>query len=189
MAIEKRTSRGITRPLVIFFIILIIGIASFGAYIKWGGSGIQQWAGNLPVVSSFIEDKEVTGTKQKTDELEQFKTRINEQADKINNLEQSLNGKEQQVDRLNDQIEALQQRLTQQQKETSDSNTEENQNVAKIYAEMAPNSAAEIMNQLENNEAIGILSQLKPETAALIIAKMDKEKAAKLTVLWTGNGE
>ncbi|HEX7065294.1 MAG TPA: hypothetical protein VF199_09550 [Bacillales bacterium] len=189
MVKEKRTARGIGRPLVIIFIILIIAVASFGAYIQWGGSGLQQWAGSLPVVSSLVGDNESAGTEQQTEKVIEYKARVKEQRKKIANLEQSVNGKEQQVERLEDQVTALQQRLAQQNGEKSTETVEKKGNVAKVYAEMPPQNAADILNQLENNEAIHILSQLKPEVAALIMAKMDKEKAAKLTVLWTGNSQ
>ncbi|HEX6922455.1 MAG TPA: hypothetical protein VF149_01425 [Bacillales bacterium] len=183
MAAEKKTSRKFGRPLVIIFIMLVVAIALFGAYMKWGGSGFDHWAADLPVVSSFVNDDK-TKTGQRTEEIKQFEAKVQNQKQKIANLNQSLNGKEDQISRLQDQLSALQQRMKQQDKEESQQSDVQNQDVASVYGEMAPGSAAGILDKLDEDQAIDILSQLKPETAALIMGKMDKEKAANLTTLW-----
>ncbi|HET7579065.1 MAG TPA: hypothetical protein VFK33_07280 [Bacillales bacterium] len=183
MAGKTETARRPGLWFLILFVIIILAVALFGAYARWINPDVMKWGADIPVLSTFY----VEGTQSEkvpSARTKLLKSRLQEEQKKISDLQRSMNSKEDRITQLKDQIAVLQKNATEQsKKKRRQKSTSSYENVAEVYSNMDPGSAAAILSQLKNQETIQILTQLDPDITALILSKMKPDRAAKLTTL------
>ncbi|HET7615342.1 MAG TPA: hypothetical protein VFK27_00200, partial [Bacillales bacterium] len=159
MASEAGNSRNIIKPFMIAFIVLLLAAVSAAIYFTWNGTAGMDWAKNLPVISYFVDGEKTPDGEAPNPATEK---REKKEQQKIAQLQRSLNQKDDEINQLKSQVAALKNDLKDQGNEPA-ANKQGNsfETVAKVYAEMAPENAASIMNRLKNDQAVQILSRLK----------------------------
>ncbi|AXF55130.1 MotE family protein [Salicibibacter kimchii] len=137
---------------------------------------VAQW----PLVSTWISEDEDDGA-----EHESFLT---EKDEEIVHLEQQLQQAQDTIDELDEEIEQMEE------DETFEASAEELDEaeapeeltrIARVYENMRPGQAAEIMEELTNDEVLQHMAEMNDDSRSTILANMDPERAAEITSLLT----
>lgn len=140
----------------------------------------KQYAKYIPGLD-VSEQKDV----EEVDYHEQISLLETEIADKevtMEAMEAKLTDKQNQIEALTAKVEELTTMLNER-KQDEENQQEKLREVAKMYEEISPEKAAEILSMLTDQEVLDILSMLKNDTRAKIFEELEPAKAAEYTIL------
>lgn len=141
-----------------------LGIISFR---DWGERVIS----NTPFVQEYVRTSEEYD--KVIQENEELKLQVITKESRVKELEEKLEEVEKENQKLSNQIDEIQ---------NSDEQNKENfDKLLKIYENMNPKSAADILNSLEKELALKILRGLDDKTAASILETMEIDKAVEFS--------
>ncbi len=173
---------------VIFISILIITLLWFFDYnVK---NTILSTLNKVPVVEKFIDDSQlnnnnglsINNNEQLQKTIIDLKNTITDNNTILKEEGIKISAKNEEIGKLNDQIKELQAKLNE--KATSEQTREQEiTNLAKLYSNMNPQNAANIISNLTTNEAILVLGKMNIDSKSKILEKMDQKKAANLSFL------
>ncbi|MFT9487536.1 MotE family protein [Tepidibacillus infernus] len=133
---------------------------------------------NIPTQDQKVNNK----NPELETQIKELKASLSEKNNSIQQLEQSITTKDVEIQKLNRQIVDLTKQVDE--KKFSDQSREQDiANLAKIYTNMSPKSAANIISNLSNSEAVLILAQMNLDAKSQILEKMNPDKAADLSIL------
>jgi len=164
------------------FLIVIIIIGSLLLINNLGIISFRQWGENIIQSTPFV--KEYVRTAEEYEKVVEKNQKLQEENE---NLKEELNNKNEQISKLESKIAELgatnqglisQIEEIQQKEESEQANFEK---LLKIYENMNPESAANILNSLEREYALRILKGLSDKTAATILESMEVEKAVEFS--------
>ena len=146
---------------------------------------------HIPVIEKLIDDEQFNNNdilsinnskEQFLETIDTLKKTITDKDSVIAETEKKVTLKDEEINLLKQQIEDLEAKL-EAKKSLEQSRQERMAELAKIYANMNPQNAANIISNLSYEEAILILEQMNVDSKSSILEKMDQEKAAELTKL------
>ncbi|QQK76376.1 hypothetical protein HUG15_12945 [Salicibibacter cibarius] len=112
-----------------------------------------------------------------------------ESDEEVANLEEQLQEAEDTIEELEDEIEQMEE-----DEAFAEASTEELDEadgpealtrIARVYENMRPGQAAEIMEELTNDEILLHMSEMNDDSRSAILENMDPERAAEITALLT----
>lgn len=145
----------------------------------------------IPGIEKLIDDEQLIedgyrSTNPSKEEmqltLEELKVSLDEKELMLTQAEEVALNKDEEIARLNAQVEELEAKLDE--KDTSDvAREDEIAELAKVYSNMNPKNAANIISNLGTEEAVLILSQMNVDSKSKILEKMDPKTAADISIL------
>lgn len=145
----------------------------------------------VPGIEKLIDDEQIIedgymSTNPSKEEmqltLEELRKSLNEKDMLLTRAEDDALDKDEEIARLNAQVKELEAKLNE--KNTSDKAREDEiAELAKVYSNMNPKNAANIISNLSTEEAVLILSQMTVDSKSKILEKMDPKSAANISIL------
>lgn len=148
--------------------------------IPWGGPRLAQL---LEIPREFT----LTATERRRGELEERERLLHVQAMSLDALGQEMNRLSLDLALRTAEVmsreDALAQAAASRSADEAGKNIQDKEikELLRVYSEMSPRNAAQIMETLNENLAVALLSRMPQDQAALILAKVDPAKAALLT--------
>ena len=164
------------------FLIVIIIIGSLVLINNLGIISFRQWGENIIQSTPFV--KEYVRTAEEYDEVVQENKMLKEENE---NLYEELKSKEQKIAELGQRLVDLQSTNEElnsiiEEMRQEEVNKQENfDKLLKIYENMTPTAAADILNTLDKEFALQILRGLSDKEAATILESMEVEDAAEFS--------
>lgn len=158
---------------IIALVILIMAGVDVGGYVKGKLSSV-------PVVSTFVIDKEEKDTQQK---MKKATETITIQEEDISDLENEIARLEGLVDDLKIDIKKQKKReksMEESEDTTEDTDLDEVKKVAASFRKMDPQKAAQILMQMNKTNAIEILDTLSGDVKGDILAELEPKEAADI---------
>lgn len=144
----------------------------------------------IPVIEKLIDEENINSNSELPSlnkeqlqlKIEELSVTLNEKNQTLSLVEKEVFTKDEEINQLKEQVKILEEQLKK--KIVSDQNREaEIADLAKIYANMNPKNAANIISNLTSTEAVMIFAQMSVEAKSKILEKMDPVKAADLSIL------
>ncbi|QQK80251.1 hypothetical protein HUG20_10350 [Salicibibacter cibi] len=159
------------------FVLLIVIPGSLLVII---GAIVLSALGMSPVehVSTWISEEEDDGEEQESP--------LPDKDEEVANLEQQLQEAEDTIEELEEEIEQMEEDeafAEESAEDDEDDASEDETRIARIYENMRPGQAAEIMEELTNDEILLHMSEMNDDSRSTILENMDPERAAEITAL------
>lgn len=195
---SQETEKGYSKIEWLFYIIIlpIIFISILTVVVLWFldydvKEKVFMALNNVPVIEKLIDDEQFTEVNYvnknlSKDELQfqvdELKITLNEKNQVISQNDIIISAKDEEIILLNEQIDALKIEINE--KNTSEKTREQEiADLAKIYENMNPKNAANIISYLSLEESALILKSMSLEAKSSILEKMDQRKAADISIL------
>ncbi|SDI93907.1 MotE family protein [Natribacillus halophilus] len=184
---SKRKENGL--PMFLFLIVIpaAVLVVLGGVLLSLLGMNpmeqVRSAAGQLPVVSTWI-------TAEDDDEVGENEGSLMENDDEIMRLEQALQQAEETIEELEEEIEQMEEdeafAQSGEDMAEEDEAPEELARIARVYENMNPRRAAEIMEELSDDVVLLHMSEMNDDSRSDILQNMDPERAADITTLLGG---
>ncbi len=182
----------VRKMIFVLLLLIVLGLGIFTALYFSGLLGVKEFADNnfksIPVVGKYFEKTEDQGEdlptieelKQKEVELKDLQVQLTEErtqfeAEKIEWELEKSEANSTETDETNGGAV-----------ETVTSYEKNYKLLAKLYAEMKPKEAQEIIAVLDDNLIVQIFNFMKPDAVAPILGVMDPQQAARITRMMSG---
>lgn len=195
METEKTSYGAFERFLYLFFIpalfTVILTVVLLSLFNYDVSNTLLKTANSIPVISSIVPDPKSDGEEAveetevgtpKAEDMEMLKSRIQELEAELALKGTSESDKDKQILDLQARIEELTLQLDTK-KADDDAYQAQIQEVASMYARMAPNKAAPILENLTRNERLLVLQAMKPSERVAVLEKMNPTIAAESSIL------
>ncbi|MDQ0245685.1 flagellar motility protein MotE (MotC chaperone) [Bacillus fengqiuensis] len=168
-------------PLVFTIMMVYVLLTLYGVDVN---GKVKEAVKDLPIISKEEQkEQEVEELNlQKSQDIKQLETSLQEKKKKIHDMQDKLNEKDLEIENLQIQVQRLNEQLAEADKKREAEQTGLKEMVS-VYEKMAPKKAALIISELEEDKAMMLLSQFKPDKLSAILEKMDPPIAAKYTGL------
>ncbi|WP_257350054.1 MotE family protein [Pseudalkalibacillus decolorationis] len=183
---EKKSNKALSILLIIVIPLLFTASLSVIIFSLMGVNIFDKakgYANSIPVVSSWIgEDNPADRTNKVV--VKPMEEQITLLQKKVEEAESAVLDKDTKLKQQQNDIELLKNQLKEKSVENKQQNVALN-NIADVYAAMAPKDAAAIFENMKLGEAALIITNLDSDIQASVLAEMDPKNAAELTKLLT----
>ncbi|MFV9509857.1 MotE family protein [Tepidibacillus sp. LV47] len=154
---------------------------------------ILTYLNQIPVIEKIIPDSQVNPqlngnnapnqNAQWEQTIQELKTTIEQKNNQIKQLESNIKTKDTELAQLKQQLNDVTKQI-----ETNTTLKQEQvwADLGKIYENMNPKNAANILSNLDEQEAANIINQMSVESKSSILEKMDPKKAASISTKLKG---
>ncbi len=118
--------------------------------------------------------------------LESKEMELKEREARLREMEQEIENRLKELIAVQDKIKQAQQEIQAYREEREQARNAQVQALAKIYANMKPKEAGQLLESLEEPLAVKVISLMSPDQVAKILAAMETKKAAKISRALTG---
>lgn len=113
--------------------------------------------------------------------LESKEMELKEREARLQEMEQEIENRLKELIALQDKIKQAQQEIQAFREEREQARNAQVQALAKIYGNMKPKEASQLLESLEEPLAVKVISLMSPDQVAKILASMETKKAAKIS--------
>lgn len=118
--------------------------------------------------------------------LESKEMELKEREARLREMEQEIENRLKELIAVQDKIKQAQQEIQAFREEREQARNAQVQALAKIYGNMKPKEAGQLLESLEEPLAVKVISLMSPDQVAKILASMETKKAAKISRALTG---
>ncbi len=118
--------------------------------------------------------------------LESKEMELKEREARLQEMEQEIENRLKELIALQDKIKQAQQEIQAFREERDQARNAQVQALAKIYGNMKPKEASQLLESLEEPLAVKVISLMSPDQVAKILASMETKKAAKISRALSG---
>ncbi|HOQ08700.1 MAG TPA: hypothetical protein PLG09_01095 [Syntrophomonadaceae bacterium] len=169
--------------------LMIVAIASGAIYMLMVTDVIPApgFIKSLPVIGKPLQGERLSSEDKLRQEYSKLQEDVKQRDNEINKLQARLNEAEQELKRaeaLNKELQKENESLAVQIEELQSNRRNQEsvyKDMAKYFAEMKPQEAADLLSRQKDEDIIGVLEQMETSQAADILQRMDREKAAAIT--------
>ena len=143
------------------------------------GPYLGEWLQVPPEYSLTVEERRELDLEKREELLREWEEGLREREETLENLSKDLTHRENMVKTREQSLAAS---LEEAEKEPTEDLSQENiKRLLRVYSEMSPRNAAEIMQNLPGELAVTLLSRMPQDQAANILSKMEPPRAAFIT--------
>ncbi|MFD2613005.1 hypothetical protein [Paenibacillus gansuensis] len=170
-------------PVVFTLVLVLVLLTMFNYDFK---NSLLNYGNKIPLVKSILPDSKTPGTGTPEDAggntVKELKQQLAVKEAEMLKASENIKAKDEEIKRLSAQIAALKTKST---TETANEGAYEDKvkGLAKVYADMSPNKAAQVIQNLTLSEQVLVLSRMKTDEQTRILEKMDPLKAAEASIL------
>lgn len=135
---------------------------------------------------SALSPETWTAIREQKKLLESKEMELKEREVRLREMEQEIENRLKELIAVQDKIKQAQQEIQAFREEREQARNAQVQALAKIYGNMKPKEASQLLESLEEPLAVKVISLMSPDQVAKILASMETKKAAKISRALTG---
>lgn len=136
--------------------------------------------------ANFISPETWTAIREQKKILESKEMELKEREARLREMEREIENRLKELISVQEKIKQAQQEIQAFREEREQARNAQVQALAKIYGNMKPKEASQLLETLEEPLAVKVISLMSPDQVAKILASMETKKAAKLSRALTG---
>lgn len=129
----------------------------------------------------FVSPETWAALREQKKILETKEMEIKEREARLREMEKEIENRLKEIIAVQDKIKQAQQEIQAFREEREQARNAQVQALAKIYGNMKPKDASQLLETLEEPLAVKVISLMSPDQVAKILASMETKKAAKLS--------
>ncbi len=135
---------------------------------------------------NFVSPETWAAIREQKKALETKEMELKEREARLQEMEQEIENRLKELIAIQDKIKQAQQEIQAFREEREQARNAQVQALAKIYGNMKPKEASQLLETLDEPLAVKVISLMSPDQVAKILASMETKKAAKLSRALTG---